>query len=97
MDDVLRRQHQPHGLADRHVQRIDLALAAGMLDLPHPLLADDIDFEVAGRRLVEPDIDAGAPDEEPRKAHKRRGGPADLQCPGLLAAGWRAMRCCRAR
>src|SRR5947207_12917882 len=33
-------------LADRHMQRIDLPLSAGVLNFPHPLLADDIEFEI---------------------------------------------------
>ena len=28
--------------ADRHVQLVDLALPLGVLDLPHPLLADAV-------------------------------------------------------
>ena len=33
------------GRFDRNVQRVDLALAAGMLELPHPLLAGGVDVE----------------------------------------------------
>ena len=38
VDDVLGRHDQLDRRVDRHVQRVDLALAAGVLDLPHPLL-----------------------------------------------------------
>src|SRR5581483_2976192 len=37
VDDILRGHHEPDGLADRHVQLVDLAPPVGMLDLPHPL------------------------------------------------------------
>ena len=33
-----------HRAADRHVQLVDLALPVRVLDLPHPLLADDVDL-----------------------------------------------------
>ena len=46
VDDVLRSQDKAHSLADRHMQRIDLPLSAGVLNFPHPLLADDIEFEI---------------------------------------------------
>ena len=32
-----------------HVQLVDLALPVHVLDLPHPLLADDVDLHRAGR------------------------------------------------
>ena len=32
---------------DGHVQLVDLPLALGMLELPHPLLADDVDVQVS--------------------------------------------------
>src|SRR4051794_20514627 len=47
--DILGGQLQPHRLVDRDVQRINFALAARMFHLPHPLLADPVDLEVAGR------------------------------------------------
>ncbi len=84
VDHVLRGQHQPDGLVDRHMQRIDLALAARVLDLPHPLLADDKDFEITGRRLVKPDIDHRTPDEEHQKRDQGRNRPADFKDPALL-------------
>src|SRR5215469_11256384 len=66
------------------MQRIDLALAARMLHLPHPLLADDVDLELAGRRIIEPDINEGTPDKGNEKQDQSGGGPADLPFPGLL-------------
>ena len=44
VNDILRRHHQPDLFVDRNMQRIDLALTARVLDLPHPLLPDDVDL-----------------------------------------------------
>ena len=50
---VLRGHDQLDVAADGNVQFVDLALAFGVLDLPHPLLGDDVDFgRVAGRRAL---------------------------------------------
>ena len=84
VDDILRGQHEAHRLADRNVQGVDFALAAGVLDFPHPLLADDENLEVSRRRLVQPDVNLRAPHEEPEKGDQRRRGPADLENPALL-------------
>ena len=84
VDDVLRGQHEPHVLADRQVQLVDLALAAGMLDLPHPLLADDIDVEIGRRRPVQPDVAFGAPHKQHEEGEQGSDGPGDLDGPALL-------------
>ena len=63
VDHVLRRHHQLDRPPDRQMQGVDLALAAGMLDFPHPLLADDVDLQGVGRRLEQPDVEIRAPDE----------------------------------
>jgi hypothetical protein len=42
VNDVLGGHDQFDGTADRHVQLVDLALAAQVLKLPHPLLADTV-------------------------------------------------------
>src|SRR5438067_6116534 len=42
MQHILRDQRHAHRTSHRHVQLIDLALPAGMLKLPHPLLADSV-------------------------------------------------------
>ena len=34
--------HQPHRLVDRRVNLVDFAHAVRLLDLPHPLLGDDV-------------------------------------------------------
>src|SRR6185437_16086979 len=86
VDHILRGHDQPDHLADRDMQLVDLALAAGVLDLPHPLLADDVDFLAGCRRLVEPEIGAGAPDEEDEEADEGGARPGDLPMPAFLGA-----------
>jgi hypothetical protein len=84
VDHVLRSHHQPHVLARGHVQLVDLALAARMLRLPHPLLADDKDLQRVCGRVVELQIEVRAPDREADEDQQRRRGPPDLPAPGLL-------------
>ena len=43
MQHVLGRHRELYTTADRNVELIDLTLARLVLDLPHPLLADDVD------------------------------------------------------
>ena len=50
VDDVLRGHDEAHRLAERHVQLVDLAPAVALLQLPHPLLGDDVDRQRIGRR-----------------------------------------------
>ena len=83
MDHVLRGHDQPDRVIDRNVQRVDLGLAAGMLNLPHPLLGDDEDRQFVGVRPVDVEEQAGAPDEQAEKGNQRGGGPADLPVPAL--------------
>ncbi len=64
VDHVFGRQREFHGLADGNVQFIDLALATRILELPHPLLADDVDIHRVGRRNGVQEVDLGAPPEE---------------------------------
>ena len=52
------------GAADRHVQLVDLALAVEVLELPHPLLADDVDVQRLVGRARHREEHAGAPDED---------------------------------
>ena len=59
-----RRHDQLDRRVDRHVQRVDLALAAGVLDLPHPLLGDDVDLQGIAGRLKLADVDDRSPDEQ---------------------------------
>src|SRR5690242_8333669 len=53
-----------------------------MLDLPHPLLADDINLLVGRRRFVEPNVNLRSPDEQDEENPQRCRGPQDLEPPG---------------
>src|SRR5574341_2675929 len=45
MNDVFSGHHQLDRATGREVQLVDLPLARGMLNVPHPLFADDINFQ----------------------------------------------------
>src|SRR5262249_19530741 len=64
MDDVLRGHYEPHRLAEGDVELVDLALAAEVLRLPHPALADHVDRERVGRRLDHRGVHFRAPIED---------------------------------
>ena len=67
------------GAADRHVQLVDLALAVEVLELPHPLLADDVDVERLVGRARHREEDARAPDEDHHRDEERDDRPGDLE------------------
>ncbi len=79
VNDVLRRHRQPHVLPDRHVQRVDLPHALGMLKLPHPLLADRIELQGVGRRPGQREIEPRAPHEHHHHQRERDRRPDDLE------------------
>jgi len=64
MNRVLSSHDQLDLAADRHVQLIDLSLSRRVLKLPHPLFADDIDFDRVLRRAIHLEVDLRAPDKE---------------------------------
>ena len=67
------------GRADRDVQLVDLAHPVHVLDLPHPLLADDVDFGRADRRPGQVEEHLGAPDEHHHRDAERDDRPEQLQ------------------
>src|SRR5260221_11431660 len=76
---VLRRHYQLYVLAGGDVELVDLALAFHVLDLPHPLFSDDIDFgRVCGRSALLEKYDR-APDEEGQHDKERNDRPADFE------------------
>ena len=79
VDDVLRGEEDLDGSRDRHVQLVDLALAAQVLELPHPLLADTIDLEGVGGRGVGPEVDVRPPDVREEEDDQRHYRPRDLE------------------
>src|SRR6202789_177387 len=54
-------------------------LAAWMLRLPHPLLADHIDVHRVRRRIVDPEVQQRTPDEHNQKQRERNDGPGCLK------------------
>jgi hypothetical protein len=52
MNHVFRRHDQLDLAIDGHVQLVDLALPGRVLQLPHPLLADHVNFDRIRRRFV---------------------------------------------
>ncbi len=79
MKHVLRDQRELDRLVDRNVQRVDLVLAARMLGLPHPLLADDVDIHRVGRRRVHAEVDERAPDKHHQEESQRDDRPCRFQ------------------
>ena len=79
VDDVFGAHDQLDRAADRHVQLVDLALPLHVLRLPHPLLADDVDFHRAGRRPVDVEEDLGAPAEHHHGDEERDDRPEQFQ------------------
>ena len=71
---------KPDRAVDRDMQRIDFGLAAGMLDLPHPLLGDDKHRQFVGRRAIDLEIDDGAPDEQAEEAKQEAAVQLTSQC-----------------
>ena len=65
------------------MQRVDLARAARMLEPPHPLLGDDMDFERVLRRRQRGELVRGRPPEQKQEAEQRRHRPADLDLAAL--------------
>ena len=83
------------GRPTREVQLVDLALAAGMLHFPHPLLGDDDRSAARLAGAVDPKEQLCAPGEQSEKGDQRTPGPADLPMPAFLDRGGRDRRCCR--
>ena len=79
VDDVLRGHVEPDRLVNRGVQHVDLARAVGMLDLPHPLLRDNVDLHRSGRRKKLIDLVGARPPEQHQEGEQRGGRPADLE------------------
>jgi hypothetical protein len=61
------------------VQLVDLALAAHVLRLPHPPLADDVDLHRVGRRRRDLEVERGAPDEHHHRDDERDERPGQLE------------------
>src|SRR5262245_2258854 len=66
-------------VVNSHVQFIDLALAARVLEPPHPLLGRDINLHRLFRSAVDGVINARAPDEDPQADQERNGDPGRFE------------------
>ena len=84
MDHVLAGEDHPHRLAGGHGEPIDLALAAGMLELPHPLQADAIDLTRIGRRVMQLAEQDRRPDEEGEREQEGDDHPAPFDPAGPM-------------
>ena len=58
---------------------VDLALPFGMLELPHPLLADDVDRRGVVRGAIGVEVDVRPPDEHDHEDAQRRQRPEPFQ------------------
>ena len=79
MDHILRRQDQLHRPADRDVQLIDFAHPAFVIDLPHPLLADDVNLQRVFRRTFHVGVDSRPPEIHHHHQNERNDRPGRLQ------------------
>ncbi len=95
VDHVLADDPQLDRLADGQVQVVDLGLAGGMLELPHPLAADRLDHHRVGGWVARLDVELRPPDEEHQGEQERDQHPADLDevraDAGGLPVGLRAL------
>src|SRR5215467_11685419 len=84
MDHVLGDQSDFHRTARRHMECIDLALPAGVLKLPHPLLGHSVNFERVSGWALKLEIKNGAPNEDHHGDAKRNHCPYDLKQRGAV-------------
>src|SRR5271169_1620012 len=61
VDDVFTGEHELDVAADGNVQLVDLPAAVGLLNFPHPLLADDVDVQSVLGRMAIIDVDDRTP------------------------------------
>ncbi len=78
VDHVLRGHHQTDRHVFRDVNLVDLPRAAGLLDAPHPLLGDHMDFHCVARNIECGKLVRGGPPEDEKEQEQSGRGPADL-------------------
>src|ERR1035441_9694664 len=91
---VLRDEGQLDWLAGGHMQGVDFVLTAGMLGLPHPLLANDVDVHGVGRRSVDAEVEERAPhkhDEERPRGMMVQVASSSVEPSIWMACGWRSL------
>ena len=84
VDDVFGGHHQADGNVHGDVQLIDFARPFGMLEVPHPLLADDKNFHGALGRTGGGEKEAGAPEEKNNANEAGNHDPGEFEGQGLL-------------
>src|SRR5262245_36371626 len=68
------------------MQLVDFRAAFGMLNFPHPLLGDDVDFQSVARRIKSNEIQAGAPDKHYESQTEWHDRPENFQ--SQIADNW---------
>src|SRR5581483_1947034 len=79
VDDVLGDHGQAHVAPDGYMELVDLPRTLRMLELPHPLLADDEDLHGIRRRPHLDQVDDSAPDEHQQESSEGQHAPGALQ------------------
>src|SRR5205807_8800836 len=79
VNDIFGGHDQTDLAADGDVQLVDLALAGSVLKLPHPLLADDVDFNRVFRRTVLVKVNLRAPEKDAHRNQQRNYRPERFQ------------------
>jgi len=91
MDDVFGDHFEHDGASERHVQLVDFAAALGMLDFPHPLLADDGKFDrVLGHGALF-GVQHCTPQEERHRHEQRQNDPDGFEHPQAACCASRAV------
>src|SRR5271169_540310 len=79
VDDVFTGEHELDIAAHRDVKFVNLPVAVGLLNFPHPLLADDVDVQSVLRRVAEIDVDNRTPSKHGQGENRGNHNPHDFQ------------------
>ena len=79
VDDVLTGEHELDVAADGNVQFVDFSAAVGLLNFPHPLLADDINVQSVLGRMAVIDVNNRAPAKHGQGQNCGNHDPRDFQ------------------
>src|ERR1700733_14828615 len=79
VDNIFRRHGELDVAPNRNVQLVDFALAVLVLELPHPLFANDEYFHRIPRSLGKIEVDAGAPNKNDHAQYEWKHDPGHFQ------------------
>ena len=79
VDHVFGGHRQADVAPHRNVEFVDLARPRRVLELPHPLLADDVDVHRLARGARHVEVDLRAPAEHDQRQHRRDDGPRQFE------------------